>query len=266
MPVGLLVRRIGDHLAHHMHRFPQGQHPFGGKVYPFNVGNRREIPFIGQVGGDLPAKHPRHQICTAAAADHFQSLRRHKIRNRTFVVLFMLRRPGKNADNLLRDGFDGSYRGVVPRLTHIQVIARVTECGGDARAGVFGIPVILHEIADAFPVPAEIHHRTDPGINHPVTHHGQRIPALHVKDRFQDGFAPHLSCGILDRVHHTVMHIDAVGAVKFGQICLAVIGELENRKGGIGHMPHLAHRQGVNDGVHRILKRGAGAHHGGDDF
>ena len=31
-------------------------------------------------------------------------------------------------------------------------------------------------------------------------------------------------------------------------------------------MPHLAHREGVNDGVHRILQGGAGLHHGGDDL
>lgn len=31
-------------------------------------------------------------------------------------------------------------------------------------------------------------------------------------------------------------------------------------------MPHLAHRQGVDDGVHRVLQGGARFHHGGDDF
>ena len=228
---GLLIRGVGNHLTNHMHRFPQGQYAFGGKVYPFNVCNRWEIPFIEQVGGDLTAKHPRHQIRTAAAADHFQAIGCHEIRNRAFVVLFMLRRSGENADNLLRNRFYGGHRGIVSGLSHVQVVAGITQRSGDARAGILGIPVILHEIADAFPVPSEVHHRADTSINYSVAHHRQRIPALHVEDRFQDGLSAHLPGGILNRVHHAVVHINAVRTVKFGEVCLAVIGELENHKG-----------------------------------
>ena len=113
------LSRVGGALQHLFHNdigLPDGEDPLGDEVDPLDMGDGGQIVVIAQVGGDLPAQNPGHQVGTAAAADDFQAVRRHEIHHRPLVVLREPGRAGIQADNLFRNRLDGGDGGVVPGL------------------------------------------------------------------------------------------------------------------------------------------------------
>ncbi len=59
---------------------------------------------------------------------------------------------------------------------------------------------------------------------------------------------------------------DHVRVVKLDQLGSGAVGDAQNGKGGIGHLPHAAHRQCFHNGIHTVFNGHAARDHGAQDL
>ena len=115
------------------------------------------------------------------------------------------------------------------------------------------------------PCPAEIERFAYARIDHAVADDGDDIAGQGLEAGFIHAFTGVFVIFAFEFHALAVADIDAEGIVKLREVAFATILNLQDTEGGVGHLAHVAHGQGVDDGRYHLRHGRALAHHGRAD-
>ena len=189
-----------------------------------------------------------------------------KQRHHAVGVVAVARRAEQNVHRRAPAHLDHAGRGVVAGLPAVEPVALVDEHGCKRLGRIADGGKHLHKRGDLLLPPAEVIRPADPGVRAAVAHGDEHVVFLQGKLGTENFFAADVQLLRRIAVRLVVADQNDTRVVILDQLGRAVIFQVDDREGRIGHAALGADRQGRGDRLDAFVQRHILGHHGRDDF